>query len=208
MKRARSSGRQSGFTLIEVVAAVTVLMIGSVGFFGMQGAVTRGTQDAYESSMAINFAHVWLERVKRDALGWRAVGQPTNATTTYISFLPHDQWFAPTPVLASESRGANYVGFDVQARADMRYCVNLRILPFHTYNAKTKRNLASEINALRVDIRVWWHRSSVREVFTNRLLGDMNATGCGTVPDDALLNADRRLRTMYVSTIVKWRLLP
>ena len=75
--------RRAGYTLIEVMAAVAVMTVGATGIVMLQGATQHANQDAYEASVALNFANTWIERVKRDALNWRTQGtSPTNLNAT------------------------------------------------------------------------------------------------------------------------------
>lgn len=191
MKRRPLVGRRAlGYSLIEVMTAVAVMTVGASGILLMQGAATHSNQDAYETTIALNFASTWIERVKRDALLWTAANVGTGGTL-YLN--RRDEWWAPALPLAApeESIAADYHGFDTVNRADMRYCMNMR--------TSALQNLGGADSLLRVDIMVWWHRSARGDQdVVDRRLGDCEA---------ALPQAewgDPRYRMVFLSTVVHW----
>ena len=66
---------RAGYSLIEVMTAVAIMIVGSTGVAMMVGATTRANDDAWETTTAMNFASTWMERVKRDATAWTAAGK-------------------------------------------------------------------------------------------------------------------------------------
>jgi len=195
--------RRRGYTLIEVMTAVVVLTIGATGILAMQGASVRSNRDASETSTAINWATTWVERIKRDAVRWNATGNTDLAQTRYLlnATANPGAWVLPnTTVEPQSSPGADVFGYDVLPAdaANIRYCINLRFTVVQAYNPTTRTMLAaSDANAVRADVRVWWHRNSLD---TNRI-----APVCLTaVLTAAEINA-ARVRKHYLSTVVTWR---
>jgi hypothetical protein len=86
----------------------------------------------------------------------------------------------------------------------MRYCVNLRVLSAHRWNPTGAPPTESDIDMLRADVRVWWHRSGTSRDVTNRTIADMNSTGCQTIPT-AEQFASGFIRQVVTSTMVRWR---
>jgi prepilin-type N-terminal cleavage/methylation domain-containing protein len=171
----KHSVRRAGFTLIEVMVGVLISAIGIAGISFMQTASVRGNQDAYESTIATNFARTWLERVKRDALLWRAPGNPlvgvmfpARGVPASNYFVPGTGWTVPRPLLrplgtSQESSGADYHGIEIGSPSDplnpasalvgtdqIYYCLNLR---FNTVQFDAGRAVA-----MGVDARVYWAR--------------------------------------------------
>jgi hypothetical protein len=90
-------------------------------------------------------------------------------------------------------------GYEVLAAnaADIRFCVNLRFSVAQAYNPATGGAvLTTDANAIRADVRVWWHRNSLD---VNRTL-----TCLAGVPTDAAI-AVPQIRKHYLSTVVTWR---
>ena len=201
MRRARA-----GYTLIEIMTAVFIMTIGATGIVAMQGASVRSNQDANETTTAINFATTWVERIKRDARLWTQLGGPGLANTRYLRMVTTNPgtWFLPHST-ASESAAASYHGFDTlaaTANAPGHYCVNLSLTVVHAYNPLTSGVSApNDINAVRTDVRVWWHRAAE----------DINRATPGCVPPTAdngvaaALPNEPRIRRQFLSTVVSWR---
>lgn len=189
-----------GYTLVEVMCAVMIMIIGATGVLAMQGATVRANQDASETSIAVNFATTWMERVKRDARLWNTNGSADLAFTTYLKMVTTNAntWFLPRSTV-SESAAADYFGFDTLA--DPRFCVNLRLNVVHAYDPLTGGTVATtDATALRADLRIWWYRASV----------DVNRTllACAPPNDNAVAPAlpnDLSIRRQYLSTVVGWR---
>lgn len=190
--------RRAGYTLVEVMTAVVVMTIGAAGILAMQGASVHSNQDAGEISTAVNFGTTWLERVKRDARLWTAVGNTSLDQTKYLKAVntAADTWVLPARD-ANESAAADYYGFDTTDAAQAYFCVNLRMNVVHAFNPVTGGVTATaDANAVRVDARIWWHRNAAD---TDRSLPCLAG-----VPDAATI-ALPRLRKHYLSTIVSWR---
>jgi prepilin-type N-terminal cleavage/methylation domain-containing protein len=203
----RTTTRAAGYTLIEVMTAVVVLTIGATGILAMQGASVRSNRDASETSTAINWAVTWVERIKRDAYLWNQSGNGDLANTWYLSNATANNgvWIMPATTTPAgqailESAGADLFGYDVAAaNADnIRFCVNLRFTVAQAYNPATGTMLiASDANAVRADVRVWWHRNSLD---VNRV----SPTCLGGVLTAAQIVAPQ-IRKHYLSTVVTWR---
>lgn len=60
--------RQSGFTLIEVLAAMSILSIGVIGIAGLQLAAHRSNQQSAYATLAVQLAHEMAERIRANAV--------------------------------------------------------------------------------------------------------------------------------------------
>jgi prepilin-type N-terminal cleavage/methylation domain-containing protein len=70
MKRVVRHTRARGFTLLEVMMALTILAIGMLGIVALQAATVGSTQDASQFSVANSVARTWVHRLQRDAQRW------------------------------------------------------------------------------------------------------------------------------------------
>jgi prepilin-type N-terminal cleavage/methylation domain-containing protein len=196
--REQNVARRAGYTLIEVMVGVLISAIGIAGISFMQSASVRGNQDAYESTVATNFARTWLERVKRDALLWRTPGAPlvgamfpARGVPVSNYFVPGAGWTVPRPLLrpagfSQESSGANFHGIEIGSPSDpldpasaavdtrqIYYCLNLR------FNTVQVDALGRDV-AMGVDARVYWARkgSLSASAYTNILPMRNDPAGC------------------------------
>jgi type IV pilus assembly protein PilV len=206
----RAARKSQGFTLVEVMMAVAVITIGASGILMMQGATKHANSSAYELSVAINYGNTWIDRIKRDSLAWTTPGNPATVLddTRYLGFnvvnaacADTNGWFSPSQtgqVPATESWAIDYSGWETRTDEDMRYCVDLRVTPAHVIDDGTA---APPVDALRVDVRVWWYRSGVGDsAVIDRTRG---AYGCTRALTAAEAN-EKPIRTTYLSTVVRW----
>ncbi len=210
MKRFTPRSRLAGHTLIEVMTAMVLLGVAGTGIVSMQGATTLATQQAQETTVAVNFAQTWLDRLRRDSLRWTDIGEAARTQaggpvylSAALSAAGTDVWNLPAIVANSnESHAADAYGFDVvnpnvaANMARIRYCMNFRNVVQHL--AMNPVTGALGTNTLRVDVRVWWTRMG-----DSRLTGTMATTGCTAPPTQAVLDGPTT-REVYVSTVVRW----
>jgi prepilin-type N-terminal cleavage/methylation domain-containing protein len=80
---------QSGFTLVEVMIAIGIMTVGSLGILSMHQAVTGANRAAQDMNTAIAITERWVERVERDSLSWSEQGLNTSSLngTAYLSSL-------------------------------------------------------------------------------------------------------------------------
>jgi len=195
--------RRSGYTLIEVMLGIAIMAFGAVGLMALQQATLKGNRGAREITTATQATRTWLDRVRRDSLGWNARGLAGTAGTDYLSNVPAvptaaGAWFTPQPPAASmpsasggdgESFAFDYFGRDVQA-ANAYFCTHIRM------------RWAIQNQAIRVDARTWWHRSG--QNFTDRTLFTGCAVGAEAGVTANLDSAAPQLHAVYGSTLVRW----
>jgi len=103
----RCPGRQTGFTLIEVLAATLVLLIGVLGVVGMQMLSLQANQGAMLRSQATFLAAEFLDAMRSN---------PT-AAASYVGDYPDDLPTSP-PACATDAAGCSpqdAVGYDLYA---------------------------------------------------------------------------------------------
>ncbi len=146
-----SRATKSGFTLVEVMIAIGIMTVGSLGILSMHQALSTANRSANEMNTALAITERWLEHVERDALSWteQGVNSTSLSSTAYLSQLAGQvsgtDWFTPTPADSDESYGFDYFGEDATG-TDIKYCVNLRL------------SWIRQGSSARVDIRTFWFR--------------------------------------------------
>ena len=197
----RRSVRTSAFTLIEVMIAVGILTVGSVGILAMQQASTRGNLNARRMTTATSVSRIWVERVRRDALAWTSnvVGSPNGiAATNYIQATPvagESGWFAPNSPDPEESYGFDWFGADTNVASEIRYCTHIN----------TRWIVANQV--ARVDVRTFWYRrgDGAASETNQDLFPNCGAGGTEAAVGIELATPSPRLHAIYASTLVRWR---
>lgn len=202
MSRASTNAR-NGFTLVEVMIAIGIMTVGSLGILSMHHAVTRANRDAREMNTALAITETWIERVERDSLLWTAQGfnSPELQATDYLSQIAgqadETPWFTPVPSSATEFAGADFFGVDTGTAANTKYCVNLKL------------SWLRQGSSVRVDVRTFW----LREGFTVGTpshtdwvaASAFRSAGCASAAADSWnLGAAPNMNVIFASTAVTW----
>ena len=187
-----------GFTLIEVMMALGVMVVGALGIVAMQQASTRGNINARQMTTATQITRTWIERLRLDSMAWNipTVAGATSGTS-YLTNLPaigSSDWFTPQggPTL-TESAGFDWFGNDV-ALAQARYCTHVNL------------TWIDPGRLVRADVRTFWHR---RASDANTRLADARlfrncALGSETSVTNELANAAPRIHAVHASTLLRW----
>ena len=115
---------ESGFTLIEVMIAIGIMTVGSLGILAMHNAVSGANRTANEMNTALAITERWMERIDRDALLWTERGINTSSlnSTAYLSEIAGSVaptgWFTPTPARSSgrTTPGISFTAFRIRVR--------------------------------------------------------------------------------------------
>lgn len=84
LSAAMRKGRTDGFTMIEILVTLVILMIGLLGIAGLMAQGQRASFEAYQRQQALAFANDMAERVKANRPGV----DNTAVTTTYAAAVP------------------------------------------------------------------------------------------------------------------------
>lgn len=197
----RRSKRQHGFTLIEVMMAMAVLVVGALGILSMQQAATRGNMTARQLSTASYANQVWLERLRRDALLWNGRNRTDVIGTTYLNGLSAGDVAFFTPgvgPLGNESAAFDYFGNEVAPAAGV-YCTHIAL----TW-------ISNDGTLARATARTWWHRRGDGMVDTNfadrRIFPDCG-NGAEAAVTGELASASPRVRAVQSSVLLRWNRL-
>lgn len=193
----------AGFTLIEVMIAIGIMTVGSLGILAMHNAVTAANRSANEMNTAITITERWMERIDRDALAWSEEGINSTAlnSTAYLSQLAGSVagtgWFKPTPTSSDESYAFDYTGTDPPVGGNTKYCVNLRM------------SWLRQGSSARVDVRTFWLREGfVQGGAQHSKWVDASAfrgADCDAAAADGWdLGAAPNVNVIFASTVVHW----
>ncbi len=170
-RRLPSLGARRGYTAVEVLLAMTVLLIGSAGVMSMQKASIQGNLDARKLDIANSIAHDWLERLSADATAWtlpttgRAL--PSNASNTLWvgnqGLYPYNRPFLPLIPGAQAAAEAESPAFDILGRgltagsaAGAIFCVHVTLTPI-TWDTMAPQNPM----IIRATVLVFWPKQLV-----------------------------------------------
>ncbi|UCH30657.1 MAG: prepilin-type N-terminal cleavage/methylation domain-containing protein [Myxococcales bacterium] len=197
-----SQHSQSGFTLVEVMIAIGIMTVGSLGILSMHHAVSGANRSANEMNTAIAITEKWLERIDRDSLAWSEEGVNSSAlqSTAYLSELAGSLeptgWVTPSTT-NPESYAFDYRGRDDPDLSDVKYCVNLRM------------SWLRQGSSARVDIRTFWYREGYVHGGANHAKwvsgSDFRGANCDAATADGWdLGQAPNVNVVFASTVVRW----
>lgn len=202
MSRQRPAHR-NGFTLVEVMIAIGIMTVGSLGILSMHQAVSQANRAANEMNTAIAVTERWVERVERDSLSWteQGINSTSLGSTEYLSQLAGQvsgtDWFTPTVTSSGESYAFDYFGNDTTTSGEIKYCVNLRL------------NWIRQGSSARVDIRTFWYREGYMLGGATHPKwvsgGDFRGADCDAATATGWdLGAAPNVDVIFASTVVNW----
>ena len=161
-----------GFTVVELMIALTVFAIGVSGIIATQKVAVAANQHAKNLAIATSIAQAWQDQLAVDATYWRPDGatQPTWLTAG------NGAWFRPT-YSADRNFGAAFdaLGNIVDDGADLNeahFCTHVRLTLLYAQ--------AGGNGLMRTEVRVFWRRDG----------GSGADPVCGTGNDAAEIGAD------------------
>jgi len=195
--------RRRGFTLIEVMIAIGIMTVGSLGILSMHHAVSGANRSAHEMNTALAITERWIERVDRDSLSWSEPGinSSTLTGTTYLAPLAATttgtNWFTPAPALSTESYGFDYFGNDTSTASEIKYCTNLRL------------SWIRQGSSARVDIRTFWYRAGHMPGTATHpdWVSGSNFRGAdcdAATADGWVIGTAPNVDAVFASTVVQW----
>jgi prepilin-type N-terminal cleavage/methylation domain-containing protein len=150
--------RARGYTAVEVLVSLSIVLIGAAGVISMQRATIQGNVDARRMDMATAIARQWVERLRADSMLW-TLPAARNANSNFDNALLLQNvdglWHVPDERLASSgwSPGLDSLGADVAA-GDLADDLNRYAL----FCTNVRRTWLIQNQMMRVDVRVFWPR--------------------------------------------------
>ena len=147
-----------GYTIIEIMIALTLLAIGTTGIVAMQKVTTIANRDAKNLVLANQIARTWMDRLHADAVQWNHPSplQSTSdlADTIWLRNVGND-WFRPVDdVMGSPTFDA--LGNDVRdtnmGGGNSIFCTNVRLAWLYGPPSPSPPYL------MRAEVRVYWLR--------------------------------------------------
>jgi Tfp pilus assembly protein PilV len=202
--RARRFGSR-GYTVVEVIMAMSLFAVSSVGIVALQKVTTVSNMRAKNLSVANQIARTWVERLRSDASVWN-YPSPTQITTVsdigetvWLKNVATTGWFFPKTTAVTNGYvydGAAFDAFgngipsnDVTATEAAPFCTQLRLSWIYP----------NEL--IRADIRVFWTREGNAGPFDGKPLCSANTDITRfDLPDGDALS---RYHFVYVSTSVR-----
>lgn len=187
-RRSLRARRAHGYTIIEVIMALSVLAVGAVGVIGLQKATLVANNNARMLNGANAIATAWAERLHADAMVWNlpANAPADTADAVWVNWgATHLGQWVTLAAIANANSVADPLSADIWGGADVSppaFCTNVRFTSLN--NANTR---------LRAEIRVVWDRTSTQ----------INCGGIGQNPPNPVT-----FGSVYVTTILTPNILP
>lgn len=193
MKSRRARRKLRGFTLIEVMLAVAVMLVGVLGIIQLQRSVFRANADARTTATATANTERWVGVLRRSALRWT-----DSATVAGVPYLEDvgSGWVIPASDTA-EPYGMDWYGVPTTTAADIRYCTLIK-LTWLTQDA-----------AMRAEVITFWPKERVLgsggEAFGTLCDPTDGSTAAGAVNADSpeTTLAGTNLRVVRASVVLR-----
>ena len=152
-----------GYTIVEVMIALTLITLGVSGVVAMQKVTTVANRDARNLAVANQIARTWLDRLRTDAVAWN-LPSPTSPTgndiasdTRWLKQIEDSPmaWFQPETIPDWGGPAFDMNGTDVSESDDAApmYCTNVRLQWIYGPPA-----VAPPPYLIRAEVRVFWLR--------------------------------------------------
>jgi prepilin-type N-terminal cleavage/methylation domain-containing protein len=192
--------RERGYTVVEVLAAMTLFAIGAAGVISMQRVTIQGGTDARRFDVGANIANEWVFRLQRDSMFWTLPDSAdpitsNRAATRWLNTVSPmgtpPTWI--TPAIPTTAEGGISPAFDVFGRdlpaaagvaEGLMYCTQIRLQWIADPGASMQMGAL-----IRGEVRVFWPRLESKELTT-----------CAGVSPDA---APNDYHIVYVATVIR-----
>jgi type IV pilus assembly protein PilV len=156
--------RERGYTLVELMMAITVFAIGVVGVIAMQRVTAASNQHARTMATATHIAQSWIDELNADAVQWNhpsaTNGMSDIADTIWLSSATtaNKEWIIPSYSSQREFGPAfDALGNVVNPGTNpkyAKYCTHIRLSWLYPPTAGVRGN-----GLMRAEVRVFWLRS-------------------------------------------------
>ncbi len=199
--------RSRGYTVVELMMALTILAIGVSGIIAMEKVTVSANKHAKSLAIASHIAEAWQEQLAADAAQWNHPSQNNNQRdldndTTWLNLVDSNpgQWVRPAWSSARQfgaafdalgnpiSEGGNSGGGGANLSQAV-FCVNIRL--DWLYPDTTGNGL------IRSEVRVFWLRDGMGGTVDGKSVCDP-----GTNPT-AIGQAVTRYHFVYQSAAIK-----
>ena len=158
--------RPRGYTVIEVMLAISLLAIASAGILALHSVSAMGNMRTRDLAVGTQIAETWVERLRSDAASWTLPSpsypnQPSNLDNTIWLKVVNTSpgvWLRPMDVANRGSAAFDLLGNDVEpgSTAVPVYCTNVRLT--WLFPPPVAGTNATGTPLVRADVRVFWRR--------------------------------------------------
>ncbi|WP_170319363.1 prepilin-type N-terminal cleavage/methylation domain-containing protein [Polyangium spumosum] len=193
--------RARGYTVIEVMMALSILAVGATGVIALQKVALIGNSNARIGDGARQVASTWAERLKVDSIQWNdPLGMQDIGETRWLasSFVYNSasppgpaQWILAPEIPGWSSPVADIQGVDVSVDDTTTsgvFCTHLQIA--RAVQKPLSLGGATHPIAARALVRVIWRRDLAP------------ITECRTTPPANIETNDARYGFYYLSTVI------
>lgn len=188
--------RARGYTVMEVMIALTLLAIGTSGIIAMQKVTSVTNRDSKNLLIANQIARTWMERLRVDAVQWNHPSSVNALSdlddTLWLKKVATGAWERPTDDVKG-SAAADAFGNDVRdAVADSgSFCTHIRL----SWLYGPPGGGAIPPFLIRAEVRVFWLRDGGP--------GGIDGPVCHTTTDPAQVSpAVDRYHFVYVTSAI------
>lgn len=185
-----------GYTILEVMIALTLITVGVSGVVAMQKVTTVANRNARNLAVANQIARTWLDRLRTEAVAWNlpspsVPGGDDLATDTVWLQRVNDGWFQPAIVPNVGGPAFDMHGTDISEGAEEpAYCTNIRLQ--WLYGPPTPPYL------IRAEVRVFWLREG-----GGGLLNGMTSLCDPATDPNAIGAATQNFHFVYATSAIK-----
>jgi len=190
-----------GYTILEVMIALTLITLGVSGVVAMQKVTSVANRDARRLAIANQIARTWLDRLRTDAVAWNLPspslpsGDDLATDTVWLKQLDSTtEWFQPEYVEDWGGAEFDQHGTDVSHTPDIpaTYCTNVRLQWIYGPPA-----IQPPPYLLRAEVRVFWLREGVG-------LPDGITSFCDPAADPSVIGAaTENFHFVYATSAIK-----
>ncbi len=179
-RRAAPRRRANGYTFVELMMAIAVMVIGLGGVIAMQQITVSSNMNAKNIAMATHLAQAWLDELTAESGQWNS--RDDFGDTVWLRAVGSEAGEPATWLLPAYDAARNFgPAFDAlgnpvpQTRwsAQAHYCTHLRL----TWLNPQQRANTRGTGLIRAEVRVFWRRYGARG-----LTGTVPAHACDVVP--------------------------
>jgi hypothetical protein len=173
LRSSRSHLARRGYTAVEVMLAMTVLMIGSAAVMTMQKVSMQANLDARKLDIANSIMRDWMERLAADSTQWtlpvrNVNGAPNLVNTKWLNQplgfwtlpLPYGAWPTSYPAAEGSSPAFDLLGRDLVA-ADAPNAVFCTHLMLNQLAVDQSLVAPNNVTLLQATVIVFWKKQLV-----------------------------------------------
>jgi len=149
----RRFSRSRGYTIVELLMAMTVFAIGVTGIAAMQKITLASNQHAKQLAIATHIAQSWQDRLAAESATWTA-SAASLAGTQWLSKVGGGWMRAPANSEGTFGATFSPLGDFTPTLSQAYFCVDIRL----TNMTSTGANVIAGNGLMRSEVRVFWPR--------------------------------------------------